>query len=131
MTPTGDAYASIGARRTTGQYHHHGTPPVSTTRSKAISHDAGGPKAATSARPLSGVNFEVVGGHLAAFPVGYQFEVHFLAFTQITQSGALHGTDMNKSVRPTLIGCAGMTSLSRVVSRRCQAVARNWIPSRV
>jgi len=72
---------------------------------KAIPHDAGGPKAATPARPRSGVNLEVIRGHLAAFAVGYQFEVHLLAFAQITQPGALHGTDVDECIRPTLIGC--------------------------
>jgi hypothetical protein len=53
----------------------------------------------------SGVNFEIIRGHLAAFAIGYEFEVHLLAFTQIAQSGAFHGTDVNERIRPTLIGC--------------------------
>jgi len=51
------------------------------------------------------VNFEVVSGHLAAFPVGYELEVHFLALAKITQASAFNGTDMDESVRPTLVGC--------------------------
>jgi hypothetical protein len=64
---------------------------------------AGGLKAAAS--PGSGMNFEVIRGHLAAFPIGYELEVHLLAFPEVAQSGTLHGTDVNESVRPTLVGC--------------------------
>src|ERR1019366_9352672 len=78
---------------------------LSTAGSKATPRDVDGPKAATSARSLSGMNLEVVSGHLAALAVRYQFEVSFLAFAQVTQSGALHGTDMNERIRPTLIWC--------------------------
>jgi len=51
------------------------------------------------------VNFEIVRGHFAALPVGYQFEVYLLALTQVAQAGPLHGADMNEGIRPTLIGC--------------------------
>ena len=75
------------------------------TDGKAIPHDAGGPTAATSARSRSGMNLEVVRRHFAALAVGYQFEVDLLAFAQVTQTSALHGTDMDECIRPTLIGC--------------------------
>jgi hypothetical protein len=51
------------------------------------------------------MNFEVVRRHFAAFAIGYEFEVHLLAFAQITQTGALHGTYVNECIRPTLIWC--------------------------
>ena len=50
------------------------------------------------------MDLQIVGRHLAAFAVGYQFEVYFLALAQVTQSGALDGTDVDKGVGAALIG---------------------------
>src|ERR1035438_8362058 len=79
--------------------------PPAHPNQKPVPRDAADPKSATPPGARSGMNFKIVGGHLAAFAVGDELEVHFLAFAQVTQTGALHGTDMNKSVRPTLVGC--------------------------
>lgn len=51
------------------------------------------------------MNLKIVSGHLAAFAIGYEFEVHFLAFAEVTQTGTLHSADMDERIRPPLIGC--------------------------
>jgi hypothetical protein len=74
-------------------------------KGKPLPHDAAAAKQATSPASRSGVNFEVVRRHLAALAVGYEFEIHFLALTQITQASALDSADMDESIRSTLVGC--------------------------
>ena len=68
-------------------------------------HDAAGANAAAPARLCSGVDFEVIRGHLAAFAIGHQFEVHLLAFAQVAQPRTFHGADMNECVRPARVRC--------------------------
>jgi hypothetical protein len=70
-----------------------------------IPHDVRGTVAATSASQSSGVNLEIIRGHFAALAVRHEFEVHLLAFTQVTQARAFNGADVYECIRPTLIGC--------------------------
>jgi hypothetical protein len=47
---------------------------------------------------------ELIGGGLAAALVLRDLVAHLLAFTQITQAGALDRADMNENVRAAIIG---------------------------
>ena len=51
----------------------------------------------------SGQNFEIVGRHLAALPIGNELEANLLALMQIAEAGTLYSADVDEGISAAVI----------------------------